>query len=97
MSFHDALTSHVKRDVAKNRILHGYSNEATTIVNSFDGEIHNLTKHCEHEILTQSIGVMRKSSVIEKKRNLSKPSNLLTMFLSYGEENIKTMENLLNE
>ena len=93
MDFKDAIRTFVKRDKSK-YITHS-NNNTIYIVNSINGAVYPVTKYCDCTILTQSFSLITSTTVMYQNKNLSSPSNLLSIMSTNGKEDTKMLSNVL--
>ena len=65
MSHIEGVESHANRDLINHSIDHKAGDGIVAIVNSCDGVVHPITRHCDRTILTQSIGVLTSNAIIK--------------------------------
>ena len=96
MDLISAFRSCVKRDEDKHGISYSLS-DTSCIVNSCDGAVLHVTKHCDHTILTQTIRLLTSTTIKLNKRNLATSRNLLSIMSMNGKEDLKTMDNIFED
>ena len=89
MSHIDQVESCANRDLINHNIDCKVGNGIVAIVNSCDGAVHPVTRHCNRTILTQSIGILTSNTINNNNRNLANHKDLLSTMSSNGRKILK--------